>query len=247
MPVDLTLALARVVVTELAAREDVALVWPDAPQRQAMMFGFAAVHTLRAAAQGKDRPGWDVDAARLYTSVTLPGAGALAGPLGALLAGVPVVGALLGELVKTVAKDTIYLAPAAVTDPTGHALLAAFAHELGHVRQMRRGVALAWCLAYGSIAPFRAGVDAPCYGQSAQLYTVLGHDPRPLLTRYRATLPAYDLDGDDLALGNQLLTIAERSLVQDPPGLLGGPSIDVLRALQAHGVEGLPELPTETP
>ena len=137
---DLTLDLVRDTVLDLAEREDVAVVWPDAPQRTAMMLGFAAVHHLRAAVKGQDRPTWDVDAARTYTSVTLPGAGALAGPLGALLAGVPFVGALLGELVKTAARDTVYLAPAALGDPSGVALAAAFAHELGHVRQMRKKI-----------------------------------------------------------------------------------------------------------
>ena len=245
---DLTLDLVRDTVLDLADREDVAVVWPDAPQRTALMLGFAAVHHLRAAVKGQDRPTWDVDAARTYTSVTLPGAGALAGPLGALLAGVPFVGALLGELVKTNARDTIYLAPAVLADPSGVALAAAFAHELGHVRQMRKSVhSLAWCLAYGTIDPFRAAQDAPCYGQSLQVFTAFGASVKEKAARYRQTLPAYDLAGDDLALGEALITIAERSLDQDPPGLLGGPSLDLLRALERRGVALPFELPPRSP
>lgn len=242
MPVEPTLSLVREAVIELAERDHVRLVWPDSPERQALMFGFAAVHHLYALARGLPGPVWDVERARLYTSITLPGAGWLATVAGQALAQVPIVGPMLAEVIRRSADDTIYFAPA-VLEPAGRALAKAYAHERGHVEEQRRANALAWCVAYGTIPPFRAGMEAPCYGQALQVAAALGEPVKDTAARYRQTFASYDLQDEALALAEGLLSIAERSLDQDPPGLLGGPSLDVLRALVARGVA----LPFELP
>jgi hypothetical protein len=227
IPLDRALRLARV----RAARGSYELVLPGDPRREAALHGLAAAHALTGS-------GWSLDHAREHVSLALPGVGD--GAL-ALLSRVPYVGLLLTQVVGSVVRPQIYLAPSALRD--GAALLGVLLHEEGHVGQIRAGGPL-WCLAYGVVGELRAGAESPCYAADITIRTRLGGEsPRRLYDGALESLRAYGLAAGDLALAESIIRAALVSLDAgaDPGGLaaevredlrrLDAPTVDPLEAL----------------
>lgn len=208
----------------VAAREGVELVMPGDVRREAVVLALAAYHRLRSGAAG-----WDVDHARQNVSVAVP-------PLGAarsLLAAIPVVGEVFKLLPE---RGGIYLAPAALRDPA--TLVGTVAHEIGHQRRAAAG-GLLWCVAYGAAPEARAADEAACYGQDVTAQALLGGgDPAALCDACERSLDRYDLDDESALLARAVLAVARRSLLARAP--MGGPVVDLLKELEARGVE-LPE------
>lgn len=219
----LDLPLARTIAARLVAARGAELVPSTDPRRTALVYALAAVHSLSGS-------GWDVDHARQQVTVTLPAVGV---PLASLLALIPGVGHLLAQIAGTQDKTTIYLSPAAESDPV--LLLATVAHELGHVDQIARG-GLAWCAAYGLVPEVRAGAEAPCYGQDVAVMHALDPETDTDLHLRDAleSLRSYGLDDASIVLARGILNVVQGTL--DHGGELPGPCADVIAALRTEGV-----------
>lgn len=203
IPVDVALRIAKRRAETLGYE----LVLPDSPYRQAVVHGLAAVHELTGS-------GWDLEHARQFTSVTLPGLG----PAVDLLAQVPAVGGILEAVSARLRRTSVFLSPAAVSD--GLSLLATLAHEEGHVGDIERG-GVFWCIAYGVINEVRAGAECPCMGAGMALRHGLGGvDVDTLEANAVASLSAYGLAGEQLAHGIIRSNAMSLRLGADPGGII---------------------------
>lgn len=218
-----TLDQAKAAFEHWARTQNVGLVWPGDPLRDAIIYAMAALHGLTGT-------GWDLAYAQENLSVTLPGAGSTV--VGALQA-IPYVGGLLGLAASKMEHPFICISPAAMRDPV--ALLATMVHEMGHVGSIRAG-GLGWCIAYGLVPEARAAGEAPCYGAGMAVHHHMGGVPvGVLVVRAQTALDKYGLDEESKALASGILQSNALSLEAgaDPGGVLA----DTYAALSAVGWE----------
>lgn len=203
IPIDVALRIAQ----RRAQRFNYELILPDSPYRAAVVYGLAATHEITGT-------GWSLDHAREFTSSTLPGLG----PAVDLLAEVPYVGGIFAGIASKLRRTSVFLSPASVRD--GLSLLATLAHEEGHVGDIERGGFL-WCVAYGVVLEVRAGAECPCMGAGMAIRHGLGGAPvDDLEAAAIASLDAYGLKGDELALGILRSNAASLRRGADPGGII---------------------------
>lgn len=216
----ITLDQAKAAANFLVKDAGADIIWPDNPIRQAVVFGLAAVNAIKGS-------GWNLAVAQQYVSVTLPGVGAAQ----SLLGQVPYIGGLLVSLTSSLVHPTIFLSPAAASDPIQ--LLATIMHELGHVGQIRKGGPL-WCLDYGVTGEVRAIAEAPCYATTMDILVYIGGvNPNDAEGVVLSALQSYGITGPDMDLAHAIILSNTESLLAgaDP----GEAALTVKSALIATG------------
>lgn len=221
----LTLEVARAVWRERALALGYELVTPEDPRRQVVAACVALVSD------------WTRERVLERVSVTLPGAE----PVVDALALVPRVGPALALLARAWGdgRPQVYVAPAAWDNPVECS--AVEAHEEAHVLQLEAAAraplgTLRWVAGYTGAPEVRAIAEGQGYTQCLAARVVLGGwEPRDAAAAALNSLEGYSLEEGERILANAAVDVAERSLAAR--AMIGGPVLEVLRALRSRGVE----------
>lgn len=216
-----SLSAAQRVVQRLCADADARLVYPDTPERLAVVAAVALAHRVDGTGVGYDHIANGV-------TVTLPGIPSAAGTL---LAQIPTVGAELERLADSGGRTTIYLAPAAMMDAV--TLVATVKHELVHRGQIARG-GIPHCLAYLLAPELRAASEAPCYGAGIAVRVAFGQGLAWAVASAKASLDGYGLPATELEFARSLIDGAAATIAAT--GDLGGVVAELEAAMREEGL-----------